>query len=76
MKATVFVTLLVLVRIGWYVLSCWRWPLGRCLCCSGAGRHARKDGKVFRNCRWCKGTGRRWRIGRRMWNFFHRHTHS
>lgn len=76
MKLTLFLCTLAAVRVAWYVLSCWHWPLGKCMCCKGAGRHARKDGAVFRDCWWCRGTGRRWRIGRRVWNFFHRHTHS
>jgi hypothetical protein len=66
----------VAVVAGWYALGCWWRPLAYCLCCSGAGTHARKDGKVFRNCWWCNGSGRRWRIGRRVWNFFRRHTHT
>ena len=81
------VTLIVIAAIaGWagiYAFSCWRWPLGYCWCCSGTGRHSRKDGKVFRECAgwrcWpgsCRGSGRRWRIGRRVWNFFRRHAHT
>lgn len=62
--------------VGWYAFSCWRWPLADCLCCKGRGAHARKDGKVFRRCWWCKGSGGRWRVGRRVWNYFRRHTHT
>lgn len=60
------------VWILYYAGSCWLYPLAYCLCCKGAGRHHRKDGKVFRECRWpgCEG-GRRWRVGRRIWNYFH-----
>lgn len=51
-----------------YAASCIVFPFGRCWCCSGDGKHHRKDRKVHRRCRWCKGTGARLRIGRRMWN--------
>jgi hypothetical protein len=51
-----------------YALSCWWWPFAHCLCCHGAGKHHRGDGKVHRLCRWCKGSGRRLRIGRRVRN--------
>jgi hypothetical protein len=66
----------VLLTAATYAGSCWWYPLGHCWCCSGSGRHSRKDGKVFRPCRWCKGSGRRWRIGRRIWNHFRRHVHT
>jgi hypothetical protein len=56
------------VAILGYAGSCLLWPFGYCWCCSGAGRHARKDGRVFRDCRWCHGSGRRLRVGRRVWN--------
>lgn len=51
-----------------YAVSCAWWPFAKCWCCDGAGKHSRKDGKVHRLCRWCKGSGRRLRVGRRMWN--------
>jgi len=51
-----------------YAGSCWWFPFANCWCCKGAGRHRRKDGKVLRDCRICKGTGKRLRIGRRIWN--------
>jgi hypothetical protein len=76
MKSTLMIAGVVAVVIGWYALGCWWRPLAYCSCCKGSGRHARKDGKVFRNCWWCKGSGRRWRIGRRVWNFFHRRVHT
>lgn len=67
----------------WYALSCWWFPLGHCRCCHGRGAHSRDDGKVYRVCAgwrcWpgsCGGSGRRWRVGRRVWNFFRRHTHT
>jgi hypothetical protein len=76
MRSTLMIAGAVIAAAGWYALNCWVWPLAHCYCCKGAGRHARKDGAVFRPCWWCKSTGRRWRIGRRIWNFFRRHTHT
>jgi hypothetical protein len=51
-----------------YIASCAWWPFGRCRKCRGSGRLARSDGKVFRLCPRCTATGRRLRIGRRLWN--------
>lgn len=51
-----------------YAASCAWWPHGKCWCCGGAGRHFRGDGRVFRDCRVCRGSGRRLRMGRRVWN--------
>jgi hypothetical protein len=52
-----------------YAGSCWWFPFGRCICCGGKGAHYRKDGKVFRTCKWwCKGSGKRIRLGRRVYN--------
>lgn len=56
-----------------YAGSCWWFPYAPCWCCDGKGRHYRKDGKVLRDCKWvCKGSGRRLRIGRRLWNRYKR----
>lgn len=60
--------------VGWglyYIAACrWR-PWAHCFCCKGTGRHYRKDGRVFRDCWWCRRTpSRRLRIGRRVWNRF------
>ena len=59
-----------LLALAWYPTSCWLWPYRNCTVCSGSGRHAREDRKVFRACWWCKGAGRRLRYGRRVWNYF------
>ena len=61
---------LLLAAAGAYALSCWWFPYAHCRCCHGDGKHYRPDGKVHRLCRWCKGTGRRLRIGRRVYNFY------
>lgn len=55
-----------------YAGSCWWFPFAACWCCSGGGRHHRKDGRVFKDCWWCAGSGRRLRIGRKVWNHFSR----
>jgi hypothetical protein len=55
-----------------YVVECWWFPFGRCWCCSGAGRHSRKDGRVWRDCRVCRGSGKRMRLGRRLFNAIQR----
>lgn len=62
---------LVAVALVIYAGSCWWFPYGHCLKCKGAGRLARKDGKVFRMCPRCKATGRRLRVGRKLWNWAH-----
>ncbi len=51
-----------------YVGSCWLWPFTHCARCSG-GKISRDDGRVFRLCRRCSGSGRRLRVGRRVWNW-------
>jgi hypothetical protein len=55
-----------------YACSCWWFPYAACWCCHGDGKHQREDRKVHRLCRWCAGTGRRLRIGRRVYNHYAR----
>lgn len=55
-----------------YAASCAWWPFAACWRCDGAGKFARRDGKVWRTCRRCKGSGRRLRLGRRVWNYARR----
>lgn len=64
---TVLVGLLAAALLA-YAASCAWWPFGKCGKCKGNGRLARSDGKVFRLCPRCGATGRRLRIGRRLWN--------
>ncbi len=64
---------LVIVGLGLallYAAECAIWPLGKCWCCSGTGKHGRDDGKVWRPCRICAGKGSRIRVGRRVWNWY------
>lgn len=76
MKTVLMEIAVAVAAILIYACSCWWFPLAKCYCCKGLGAHARKDGKVFRPCWWCSGSGHRWRIGRRVWNFFRRHAHT
>jgi hypothetical protein len=56
---------LLAVTLG-YAMACWVTPFARCRWCS------RDDRKKARHCRWCRGTGLRLRIGRRVWNLWRR----
>ena len=83
MTSTLVIAGVAAAVLAWYALSCWWFPLAHCWCCRGRGSHSRDDGTVYRPCggwrcwpRGCGGTGRRWRVGRRVWNFFRRHTHT
>lgn len=53
-----------------YGVSCWLWPLTACTKCEGTGRWSRSDGKVWADCRRCKGAGKRIRAGRRVANWW------
>ena len=54
-----------------YALGCWLWPFTSCHRCGGDGKRRSPfgGGKTFGLCRRCDGTGRRVRIGRRIWNW-------
>lgn len=65
----------ITVLVAWYPVSCIFWPMRDCWCCKGHGHHrppgdekTHRRGKVSRPCRWCRSTGKRWRVGRRLWN--------
>ncbi|SCL20466.1 hypothetical protein [Micromonospora inyonensis] len=52
-----------------YAVSCAVWPFARCWVCDGKAHHTPKGNtRISRPCRWCKATGRRLRLGRRVWN--------
>ncbi|MEU4570756.1 hypothetical protein [Micromonospora sp. NPDC023956] len=56
-----------------YALSCWIRPFRDCWVCDGKAHHrSAANRKLSRPCRWCKATGKRLRIGRRVWNRFAR----
>lgn len=51
---------------GGYVLACWIWPFAACRRCDGAGRFRSPTGRAWRNCKRCKGSGKRVRFGVRV----------
>jgi len=62
--------LLVLAVLGflaWRLALITLFPFGPHRPCKGSGK--RWNGKHWRPCRGCKGTGRRLRLGRRVWNW-------
>lgn len=70
-SAIVAGTLLVLAAA--YYVECAVFPWGKCSRCKDSpGRLMSPDGKHWRACRRCKGTGKRLRVGRRVWNFVQR----
>lgn len=54
------------VLVG-YVLACAIWPYASCWGCSGDGKRRSPSGKAWRTCRRCGGTGRRIRLGRKLY---------
>jgi hypothetical protein len=62
------VGLVVLILLTVYVLACAVWPWTSCGRCEG-GRKRSPSGKAWRNCRSCGGTGKKVRLGRRMWTY-------
>jgi hypothetical protein len=63
-------TLALVVGVpGAYAVSCWWWPYAACRRCNGDGKLSRRDGKVWRPCPRCKTSGRRLRIGRRLYHY-------
>lgn len=76
----VLIVAAITVAVAWYPVSCAFYPMRDCWCCDGQGHHRPEGdgkkyrrGKVSRPCRWCKRTGKRWRLGRRLWNHARRH---
>ncbi|MEU5549179.1 hypothetical protein ABZ738_05370 [Micromonospora sp. NPDC047793] len=67
MTATATAIALILVVI--YAASLALYPLVDCWCCKGQGVHrSESNPRHSRRCWWCKSTGKRWRIGRRIWD--------
>ena len=63
--------LLASAALAWalgYIVACAIWPFGDCFTCHGTAQRRSPTGKAFRTCRACKGTGRRVRIGRRIYD--------
>lgn len=62
----------VIVMAALWVIACAVWPFEPCPHCEG-GKKRSPTGKKWRNCRWCKGAGKRVRFGRRLWTALHKH---
>ncbi len=68
-------TLIVLASLGvlcytaWYSALCTASPFGKCFRCEGIGKYCTEDLPVFRPCPRCHGTGRRVRVGRRVYEY-------
>lgn len=57
--------------VVWYLLACAFWPFAACWFCKGDPRKFQNSRrKAWRYCRWCKRTGTRLRVGRRVWAYF------
>ena len=68
-RTVTLASLLIAGYAAWYILACALVPFGRCPCTrTPAGNRRRRD----RLCRRCDGTGRRVRLGRRIYNHVRR----
>ncbi|WP_213456670.1 hypothetical protein [Rhizomonospora bruguierae] len=55
---------------AWYLFLCAAFPFGHCRRCHGDGRlYSPVSRRIFRLCPRCDGTGRRVRIGRRVYEY-------
>jgi hypothetical protein len=61
----------LLLAAAWYLGACLVYPYTNCGRCHGLGRFHARDGRAWRPCRRCKGTGARLRVGRRVINHLH-----
>lgn len=69
MRLTLTATGILLVVALVYAVSCAVRPFRDCWLCDGKGHHrSRRKRKLSRPCRWCRASGKRLRIGRRLWN--------
>jgi hypothetical protein len=70
---TTFALLASLATVGYaafYLIMCAAFPFGHCRRCNGAGKlYSPIFHKTFRLCPRCDGTGRRVRIGRRVYEY-------
>jgi DnaJ-class molecular chaperone len=64
------VTFVVVVAVPGYLLGCRIWSYAACRKCEGAARFKTSSGKAWRLCPRCDGSGRRTRLGRKIWNHF------
>jgi DnaJ-class molecular chaperone len=57
-----------LVGLAVYVGSLWLYPYESCPSCKGSsGKRMSSTGKAWGDCRHCEGSGKRMRLGRRIW---------
>lgn len=68
--ASALVLITLLITFG-YILACWADPFPKCSTCTGSGRRRIRGGRAWRDCRRCRGTGHRLRLGRRIYNAVH-----
>lgn len=69
MRGTLVATSIALVVLTGYALSCAVRPYRDCWLCDGKAHHrSKRNPKLSRPCRWCRSTGKRLRLGRRLWN--------
>lgn len=68
-KGYLIVGLIAVAAAVRYMIHCALWPLAACRRCKGGGRFHAPNGRAWRTCRKCGGTGGRIRIGRRIWNW-------
>ena len=69
--AILLATLIVVGYAAFYLLMCAAFPFGRCRRprCTGGRVYSRLFTKAFKLCPRCEGTGRRVRIGRRIYEY-------
>lgn len=58
-----WLTLYTLIGAIIYAAACRIWPYASCGNCEGKGKFRSPSGKHWRNCRRCKGSGRKIRFG-------------
>lgn len=75
MRGTLTAVGFILAVVLGYLASCAVKPFRDCWLCDGKAHHrSKRNPKLSRPCRWCGATGKRLRIGRRVWNRVRRTT--
>ncbi len=67
------VALVAAVLLVAYIAACAIYPFTAHGRCNGTGKLRSPSGKAWRTCRGCKGSGRKLRIGRRLFDATTRH---